>query len=253
MIAYFSGTGNSRLVALMLQELTGDRLVSIPDMVNKGERTLESNGPVVIVSPIYAWKVPRYVEEFIESTEFRGSSMVYFVMTCAGDAGFNSKYVENICRRKGLEFMGEVDLTMPDNYIIMGNPPSREDSARMIRDVIPTVRDVARHITDGERIVHHPKSGMFKTYVMNPMFYKFYIDCDGFSATRECDGCGKCVADCPVRCITVTDGKPRWSGKCIQCLSCINRCPRKAIEFKSKTKGKERYVCPFDDPSELLR
>ena len=47
--------------------------------------------------------------------------------------------------------------------------------------------------------------------------------------------------------------KPIWSGNCIQCLSCINRCPTSAIEFKSKTKGKNRYVCPITDPDELLR
>lgn len=252
MIAYFSGTGNSRLVARMLGELTGDETVSIPDMVRKGKKSLESNRPIVIVSPIYAWKVPRFVEEFIENTEFTGSSMVYFVMTCAGDAGFNSKYVENLCNRKGLEFMGEVDLTMPDNYILMENPPSKEESERIVRNIVPTVRETAQHISDGERISNKCLLGMFKTYILNPMFYKFYIGCDGFHVTKGCDGCGRCVSDCPTGCIVMKDGRPSWSGNCIQCLACINRCPMKAIEYKEKTKGRGRYVCPFEDPSELL-
>lgn len=252
MIAYFSGTGNSHLVASMLQRLTGDELVSIADLVDDGTYRIESNRPVVIVSPIYAWKVPRYVEDFIEKAEFSGTSMIYFVMTCGGEPGFNSKYVENLCRRKGLEFMGEADLAMPDNYLIMLDPPSRDNAEESIRALVPQIKDVAQHISNGERIGGHHRSGILKTYVVNPMFYKFYVDCDGFHTTDSCNGCGQCVSDCPTHCIAMDENRPVWSGDCIQCLACINRCPRTAIEFKEKTKGRNRYVCPFTDPSELL-
>lgn len=252
MIVYFSGTGNSLLVARMLRELTGDDMVSIPDLVRKGTETLTSNRPFVIVAPIYAWKIPNYVEDFIMRTGFKGTDMVYFVMTCGGEAGFNCKYVENMCKRKGLEFMGEVDLSMPDNYLIMDDPPGETEARRMISDIVPQVRDTAEHIGKGDRIhtTHH--GGMFRTYVVNPLFYKFNIDCDGFKTTPSCDGCGRCVSDCPTDCITMKDDRPSWSGDCIQCLSCINRCPKTAIEFKSKTKGKNRYVCPITDPKEIL-
>lgn len=252
MIAYFSGTGNSLLVARMLQELTGDEMVSIAEMVGSGGGTLESNKPVVIVSPIYAWKIPRFVEEFIVNTEFSGSSMVYFVMTCGGDAGFNSNYVKTLCSRKGIEFMGEIDLTMPDNYIIMDDPPGETEAREMIRNIVPVVRDVADKIANGERIDNKRFSGMFKTYIVNPLYYKFSIDCEGFTVGKTCDSCGKCVNDCPVGCISLVDGRPEWKGSCVQCLSCINRCPKTAIEYKSRTKGKRRYVCPFGGPEELL-
>ncbi|MGN1105095.1 MAG: 4Fe-4S binding protein [Huintestinicola sp.] len=38
--------------------------------------------------------------------------------------------------------------------------------------------------------------------------------------------------------------RPHWSGSCIHCMSCINRCPVHAIEYGSKTAGKIRYVSP---------
>ncbi len=252
MILYFSGTGNSRLVARMIAELTGDEVGSISKLRKEGIRSVNSNSPFVIVSPIYAWKIPRYVEEFINETEFTGSDMMYFVMTCGSDSGFNWKYVENICRSNNLNFMGEADLVMPDNYIIMGNPPSEEESKAIIRKIVPMVRELADDISKGEKFKTTSRFGILKTYVMNPMFYKFYIDCPGFHSTDVCDGCGECIAYCPTDCIKMVDKKPVWTGNCIQCLSCINRCPREAIEFKGKTVGKRRYLCPYKDPKELL-
>ncbi len=252
MILYFSGTGNSLLVARMLQELTGDGIGSIAEMRQNGIDSVSSNGPYVIVSPIYAWKIPHYVEEFIKETRFRGSDMMYFVMTCGMDSGFNGKYVENLCKSKGMVFMGDADIVMPDNYLIMANPPSEEDSKTMIRGIVPKVRELAHFISMGEKFDTSPRYGILKTYVISPLFYKFFIDCPGFHTTDSCDGCGQCVKYCPTECIRMEGGKPVWAGNCIQCLSCINRCPRQAIEFKSKTAGKNRYSCPYTDPSELL-
>ncbi len=252
MILYFSGTGNSLLVARMLQKLTGDEMESIAELRKNGIRSVASNGPFVVVAPIYAWKIPHFVEEFINEASFKGSDMMYFVMTCGQDSGFNAKYVENLCKSNKLVFMGESDIVMPDNYLIMDNPPDKEEAEAEIRGIVSKVKALAECISMGKKFDTVPRYGILKTYVISPLFYKFFIDCPGFHTTELCDGCGHCVQYCPTDCISMEGGRPVWTGNCIQCLSCINRCPVHAIEFKSKTVGKNRYVCPIDDPSELL-
>lgn len=253
MIAYFSGTGNSCLVARMIGGIVDDETVSIPDLVRGGVRTLHSEKPFVIVCPIYAWRIPRYIEEFVMDTEFTGSSMVYFVVTCGSDPGTCEKYVETLCRNKGMDLMGMSSVVMPDNYIIMFNPPSDEESRKLIKKAVPAVEDIGKAISEGRNISSPHTGSGFKSFMLNPLFYKFIIESKGFYCTDACTGCGNCVRDCQVDCIEMVDGRPVWHDGCIQCLACINRCPASAIEFKGKTIGRNRYVCPYEDPEELMQ
>ena len=46
-----------------------------------------------------------------------------------------------------------------------------------------------------------------------------------------CIGCGKCVKDCPVFCISITDHKASASGDCMNCGHCAALCPKEAISI----------------------
>ena len=46
-----------------------------------------------------------------------------------------------------------------------------------------------------------------------------------------CIGCGKCVKDCPVFCISITDHKASASGDCMNCGHCAAICPKEAVSI----------------------
>lgn len=46
-----------------------------------------------------------------------------------------------------------------------------------------------------------------------------------------CIGCGKCVKDCPVSCISITDHKASASGDCMNCGHCAALCPKEAVSI----------------------
>lgn len=46
-----------------------------------------------------------------------------------------------------------------------------------------------------------------------------------------CIGCGKCVKDCPVFCISITDHKASASGDCMNCGHCAALCPKEAVSI----------------------
>ncbi len=58
MVFYFSGTGNSQLVAVRIAEMTGDKAVSINRYMKKGEKAVfRSERPLVFVAPVYSWRL----------------------------------------------------------------------------------------------------------------------------------------------------------------------------------------------------
>lgn len=40
---------------------------------------------------------------------------------------------------------------------------------------------------------------------------------------------------------TIKDHRPVWGKECTHCMACIVKCPKKAIEYGNKSKGKNRY------------
>ena len=81
MVFYFSGTGNSQLVAVRIAEMTGDKAVSINRYMKKGEKAVfRSERPLVFVAPVYSWRLPRVVEQWIMENDFEGSRDAYFAL-----------------------------------------------------------------------------------------------------------------------------------------------------------------------------
>ena len=62
MILYFSGTGNSKYVAERIADALGDALVNLNDRIKASDTSLVETGErVIIVTPTYAWRIPRVV------------------------------------------------------------------------------------------------------------------------------------------------------------------------------------------------
>ena len=127
----------------------------------------------------------------------------------------------------------------------------RDRAETIVRKAVPTVDDISSRISRHEPLKYVTRGGLVKSTLVNSLFIRFYTGGKGFRSTERCTGCGSCVGMCPVDAISLEDGRPVWGGPCMQCLACLNRCSEQAIEFKGRTVGRRRYVCPFDDPSEL--
>lgn len=244
MVLYFSGTGNSRYAAQRIAAALGDELLSMNDRI-KAEDTssVKTDERLVIVTPTYAWRIPRLVENWLRRTEFPGARQAWFVMTCGGEIGNAAKYNHAICREKQLAYMGTAQIVMPENYIAMFNAPQAEEARQIVAKAEPDIDRAISAITGGQAFPP-PRNNLYGRFMsgsVNPIFYSFFVKSKAFAASNACTGCGQCVRLCPTNNITVQNGRPVWGGDCTHCMACICHCPAEAIEYGKKSTGKPRY------------
>lgn len=244
MICYFSGTGNSQYAAKQIAETTGDELFSINHSLKSGmKEVLHSEKPYVFVAPVYAWRMPRIVENWIRENEFEGSRDAYFILTCGDSCGNAEQYAIKLCKEKGFRLRGLAPVVMPENYIAMYPVPSPQEAQAILEKSKEQIASLADCIKYDRPLPQTPVSfaGRLESGPVNPLFYAFCVKDKGFYYTDSCIGCGKCARLCPLNNITLQGNKPIWKGNCTHCMACICCCPTKAIEYNNKTKGRHRY------------
>ena len=201
MILYFSGTGNSRYVAKRMGEELGDEVVSVNERLkNKNREALRSQTPFVVVSPVYAWRLPRVVEGFILETAFEGNADVYFVLTCGGDVGLAGKDAKKLCAKKGLAYHGLMGIRMPENYIAMYQAPCKEEAREIIRRAKEPIQHACSLIGGKKEFPEQESTlaNVLKSGMVNDLFYPLFVTAKGYHTTSACIGCGKCAALCPL-------------------------------------------------------
>ena len=244
MILYFSGTGNSKYVAKRIADALGDALVNLNDRIKSGDTSsVETGERVIIVTPTYAWRIPRVVRDWLLKTELRGAKRSWFVMTCGSEIGNADKYNRELCTEKGLSCMGTTQIVMPENYIAMFSAPQADKARQIVAQGEPSIDRAIAAIQRNQPFAP-TRNNLYDRFMsgpVNPIFYKFFVKANAFTASSACIGCGQCVKRCPMNNVTLKDGKPSWGKNCTHCMACICYCPKEAIEYGKKSVGQPRY------------
>lgn len=245
MILYFSGTGNSEYLARNMASCLDDQLIDLFTYIKEGKSGIfDSDEPFVLVSPTYSWRLPRFLSEFLTTCTFKGSRDFYVLMTYGDSCGNAYKYIEKDMDKLGLNFMGLYGIKMPENYIMLFDLDSDDLNKKIIADGLREVDKISSYIKNKQAF---PKKGVglvgkFQSSIINPIFFKFIVKDKKFYATDKCISCGLCSKACVLNNISYKDGRPVWNGRCTHCSACISKCPKAAIEYGKKTKGKKRYL-----------
>ncbi|MCK9170438.1 MAG: EFR1 family ferrodoxin [Treponema sp.] len=244
MIYYFSGTGNSQYVAEKIAEYTKDTAVFMPQAFDRmqSDISVEEGETVGVVFPVYAWAPPAFVMDFLSHIHVNKKAFTYAVCTCGDEAGKTMDALHHV-----FAFKSAYSITMPNTYIPMYNTDEPELEREKINIAAQRLPKIAAEISAHREIfdVFEGPEASFKTFIINPLFSLFAMRTSKFSADSTCIGCGECVKNCPFHVIKLTSGKPVWQEeKCSMCMSCIMRCPKRAIQYGIGTKKRGRYVFP---------
>lgn len=247
MILYFTGTGNSAYVAERIGREANDEVINLFERLREKDFTeIHSERPWVIVTPTYAWRIPRILQEWMKKTKLSGSRDIYFVMTCGTNIGNAGKYLKSLCREKRLRYFGCLEVVMPENYIALFKTPTEEEALNIIRRAEKSIEKAAAKIKNGEKFPRISASAADKlsSGIINDLFYPLFVHARKFYTTDSCISCGKCREVCPLQNIRMNNGRPVWGKDCTHCMACICRCPKEAIEYGKHSRGLPRYTFP---------
>ena len=175
MILYFSATGNTEYIAGKIAEYIGDDTLNLLERIKAGDCSeIHSDRPFVICSPIHVCEMPIFFADYIKRVKLTGNPDVYFVFTSGGYAGIASSIARRIVRRKGMNYMGRAEFTMPRNYPVSRHYPllGEEENRRRVEESLKRIPEIAAHIKNNEKLqagetmskeIIHPEEGVFDT------------------------------------------------------------------------------------------
>ena len=185
MILFFTGTGNSQYIAARIAKSLGDELLSMNDRIKAGNTSPITSGErLVIVTPTYAWRIPRIVRDHLAETDFPCGAQAWFVMTCGSEIGNAAKYNHELSQKKQLTYMGTAQIIMPENYIAMFDAPRSEEARQIVAKAEPDIDRVISAIRAGREFAP-PRNNLYDRFMsgpVNPIFYSFFVKANAFTA-----------------------------------------------------------------------
>lgn len=240
MLYCFSGTGNSQWVADKLK-------ASLPPPPPKEEERLFG-----MVFPVYAWGIPKVVEEYINQhrEEISKAKYVWAVMTCGDDIGYADKVLN---KALGREADAVFSVHMPNTYVCLPgfDVDSDEVAHAKVQETLQLLPSIAESIKNQEHKTEVVRGSFawVKTYVLRPIFNRFLVTDKYFHVvSRQCIQCKRCVRGCPLGNMDMDEkGNVVWKHEnCTGCLRCYHRCPNHAIHFGRFTKNKGQKIHDFE-------
>ncbi|MDD5676639.1 MAG: EFR1 family ferrodoxin [Kiritimatiellae bacterium] len=252
---YFSGTGNSLVVARDLGTALGNTtLISIPRALQ--ESAVGTADAVGIVFPVYAWGPPRIVVDFIASRKWHGLPYLFAVCTCGGFPGGTLPKVGRALCAQGGTLSAGFSIVMPGNYTAMYGAIAEAKQQKLFARSRTRIAEISELIKARCRRPAE-RSFFLVNWLTTGFLYKFgmphFKTADAkFWVTDTCTHCGLCVKVCPRLNIDLKDGRPQWHGNCEQCMACLQWCPAEAIQFGPSTQKRKRYHHPSVKAKDLF-
>jgi Pyruvate/2-oxoacid:ferredoxin oxidoreductase delta subunit len=247
-IYYFSGTGNSKNVALWMSDSALKHGIEsqIIDIAKIDRRSIEkppSDALVIFVSPIHGFNYPPVMLNFISHFP-KGSNKVLLMNTRAGmligkyvTPGLTgiAFYLSSILLvYKGYSIQGMVPVDLPSNWISV-HPGLNERTVKYLHTKNKErVNSCAEKIISGKRDFKALKE-VIQDIIIAPVSVLYYFVgrfclAKTYYASGDCNNCDICIQNCPVKAIIKVKDKPYWTFKCESCMRCMGNCPKKAIE-----------------------
>ena len=253
MIFYLSCTGNTLWAARRLSDATGERLIDIAAADDDEQHYAPVEGERIgFCFPVHGWRPPLIVRRFIGRLVVDDAAKHYCYALCtAGDnIGETVDLLRGDLKERGIRLDSAFSLLMPESYVglpFMDVDTSEKETSKIAR-ASEQLAQIERYVAtrqQGLETVVRGRWPRINSRVLGDFFVRKLITDKPFHvADDRCVRCGECARRCPVDNIAWQPGElPSWkhTGRCMTCFACYHHCPKHAVEFGSRTKGKGQY------------
>lgn len=247
-IYYFTGTGNSKNISIWISQLSFNfdikcNLVDISKIKERNDLKILPETLIVLISPIHGFNYPPVMLRFIKNFP-KGKNNVLLLNTRAGMligriitpgiTGIAFYLSAFLLKIKGFSIVGMIPFDMPSNWMSI-HPSLNERTIKYLHERNKEkVQYYIRKIILGKNCFLSFRDIIQDILISPVSILYFYIGRFGFAksfyASGDCDNCGLCIYNCPVKAIINVDNRPYWTFKCESCMRCMSNCPKRAIE-----------------------
>lgn len=256
-IYYFSGTGNSLVVARDISKKMEGNLIAISSI---DEDIVTTDADVIgIVFPVYYTglvNIPLIIQRFVMKLDKISTKYIFAICTYGGGFGSTLNMLDEMVRKRGGRLASGFGVQMPQNafkkpFENKTNIYNKWKNKKLLSIYeYVSAKNEGHFDTDGflKGLAVNILGKMANSALFKPIFYKpmnsaagISIESDftieeimplmdnSFHTDKNCRGCGRCMKVCPVQNIEMFHEKPAWQHHCENCLACIKWCPRQAI------------------------
>jgi ferredoxin len=270
-IYYFSGTGNSLVVARDIAVKMNGKLISIPSVMDK--ESIKTDADVIgIVFPVYYATndcgIPLIIGRFIRKLENIGSKYIFAVCTSGYMPGETIENLSKLIKSRGAKLAAGFTVTMSNKIL------TKEKQHKMFNNWKKKLEVIYENVSVRKKGKFETRGILVKLLfaplllIIKPVFLGRYKKLSNsshlpfnelipladrsFQYDEKCNGCGICTRVCPVNNIKMVENRPVWQHHCENCFACYEWCPEEAIHGDIVSYN-ERYHHPDVKISDMLR
>ncbi len=260
-LAYFSGTGNTRMIAELYRDALASRGIEVceTELPTRDEEALPDFSSCDLIGigyPIHAFNAPLPILEFckklLPKRDRSQDGKRVFVFKTSGEpvrmSDVSSLKLKKLLARRGYELFAEYQYVMPYNIIFRHTDAAAYKMLTTAKALVPV--DV-EEILNGT--AHLPKRVPFGGMIAGILRIEqpgARLIGRGFKPTDKCTACGLCVKRCPEQNIKLANGKIKFGKACTICMRCVFDCPHDAIKPGILNGWKVNGKYSFEPPTE---
>ena len=237
---YFSGTGNTKLVAEHISEefqelnwettvVNLEKIYSEDDMPN-----IEKYDLIGIGAQVIGYTMPRRVKQFVKLMPVSNNQPTFIFRTAGGVAATNyaaSHTLIKMLRKKNYYVFYERLFSIGSNWVMKFDD---EIMKQLYEATKIKIKIMCREVIEKKERFYVTSFGfrLKKKFISSQAEISLPFLGKNLKIESTCNQCMSCVKNCPSKNIHINRGKIKFKSNCSACLRCVYNCPQQAIAFR---------------------